>query len=566
MIHSVIAPDGLPEGATVEFITDIEGNLRYLERFIARSKVLSWGQAGQLDLAEGGYLVHGGDGVDKGDGDIRVVRLLTRLKRRYPDRVVLIMGNRDVNKLRFGSELAEGETGDVDPGMIYWDPKHVPYARWLEHRAETGKAAERGSLSTLQWMLEKTMGCAETFEARRSELALLGNHDRAAVLDEDVLASFVASVAPTADDPWMLAYLRCGQLAAVLGNTLFVHGGVSHTSMGCVPGSHARVSEAKRWCAALNRYYVAQIAAYEQEPAWQPPREGASGSRSRCYHSILDYGVPGGNGGLTVVYSHMGAYGTQKEDILLDEFLLRSQIRRLVVGHVPQGPMPNIIRRCSGIDVVMGDTSYSDMTKAGDLHPDNRGEAVSVIALDQNETTVRGTLPDGAEHAICLPTATRSPQKWCSDVSEMEVNAAVPLGYTSPGQAAAAHRLNLVAEPTQKPGAHDVVGQSLALTGEERALPKPPARYVMRTTLVTGEVVGVRPEGYKKLTKLWPSPSAAWQQLVPHVPEGEGMVFVVEVDTNRIAFACQLVRRALDAFPDGQLFNVIGCSKVCLPR
>tara|TARA_B100000795_G_scaffold180675_1_gene136847 strand:- start:288 stop:506 length:219 start_codon:yes stop_codon:yes gene_type:complete len=38
-------------------------------------------------------------------GSIRVVNTLVKLKRKYPNRVVLLLGNRDLNKLRLSSEL-----------------------------------------------------------------------------------------------------------------------------------------------------------------------------------------------------------------------------------------------------------------------------------------------------------------------------------------------------------------------------------------------------------------------------------------------------------------------------
>jgi hypothetical protein len=50
--------------------------------------------------------------VDKGNavgGSIRVVNSLLALKRRYPDRVTLLLGNRDLNKMRLTSELAPSE-------------------------------------------------------------------------------------------------------------------------------------------------------------------------------------------------------------------------------------------------------------------------------------------------------------------------------------------------------------------------------------------------------------------------------------------------------------------------
>ena len=51
--------------------------------------------AADLVLADGWRLIHGGDTCDKGGvigGSIRVVRTLCRLKRKYPNRVVLLLG------------------------------------------------------------------------------------------------------------------------------------------------------------------------------------------------------------------------------------------------------------------------------------------------------------------------------------------------------------------------------------------------------------------------------------------------------------------------------------------
>lgn len=39
----------------------------------------------------------------------RCYEQLVRLKKKYPDRVVLLVGNRDVNKMRFTSELDDSE-------------------------------------------------------------------------------------------------------------------------------------------------------------------------------------------------------------------------------------------------------------------------------------------------------------------------------------------------------------------------------------------------------------------------------------------------------------------------
>ena len=64
--------------------------------------------------------VFGSDAFDKGTADLRIAALLSDLKRRHPDRVFLLMGNRDVNKMKLTSELHDsdvyGRSVDEIPG------------------------------------------------------------------------------------------------------------------------------------------------------------------------------------------------------------------------------------------------------------------------------------------------------------------------------------------------------------------------------------------------------------------------------------------------------------------
>ena len=87
----------------VGFFTDVEGNLEYLQRYVEQSRVLQWKDKAKRDAltlqSDEAHFVFGGDSQDKGPGDIRCAKLLTALKKEFPERVHLIMGNRDVNKL-----------------------------------------------------------------------------------------------------------------------------------------------------------------------------------------------------------------------------------------------------------------------------------------------------------------------------------------------------------------------------------------------------------------------------------------------------------------------------------
>ena len=71
-------------GRLCGFLTDVEGNWEYFDRYVRMSRVVHW-CGDKLELKDGAEFVFGGDSVDKGAGDIRVVRHLIDLK----DRCVL---------------------------------------------------------------------------------------------------------------------------------------------------------------------------------------------------------------------------------------------------------------------------------------------------------------------------------------------------------------------------------------------------------------------------------------------------------------------------------------------
>jgi hypothetical protein len=70
-----------------------------------------------LELTQNTHFVFGGDCFDKGTGDKIISQQLVSLKKRFPDHVALIIGNRDINKAKLTSELAE-EDLKKDPSLV----------------------------------------------------------------------------------------------------------------------------------------------------------------------------------------------------------------------------------------------------------------------------------------------------------------------------------------------------------------------------------------------------------------------------------------------------------------
>ena len=170
---------------------DVEGNINYFIKHVQHSHVLtihSW-DTKTLVLAlkdEESYFVYGGDAVDKGPGDIRLVRALVALKRQYPQRVFLLVGNRDLNKLRFVAELSPDDMTRPLSEILppHWDPTAPSFLAYLTHKQQQKQHNENPednvninnnttnmdlqSLNTrtnrLQYMLTHTLGCPNTFE------------------------------------------------------------------------------------------------------------------------------------------------------------------------------------------------------------------------------------------------------------------------------------------------------------------------------------------------------------------------------------------------------------------
>lgn len=92
--------------STISYVSDVEGNIGYWERFLNISAVLKRNEiTNKIILNDDCMFVYGGDVCDRGPGDIRFLKDLMQLKYDYPSRVHFIIGNRDVNKLRIPYEL-----------------------------------------------------------------------------------------------------------------------------------------------------------------------------------------------------------------------------------------------------------------------------------------------------------------------------------------------------------------------------------------------------------------------------------------------------------------------------
>lgn len=430
-------------GMKVGFVTDVEGNLDYFERYIALSGVLRGKcSEGGLELVDDAYFIYGGDVVDKGSGDIRLCRLLAELKDRYPERVFLLVGNRDLNKLRMTAELSERDLERPAKSVPkpHWDQAVPSYAEYLQ-----GAASKQ---SRCRWLLEHTLGCPKTFEFRRTELIALGLD----ASDEAVASSFVTEVLPGGA---LRAYLERAVVAVKFHHTLFVHGSVDRLSAGFVPPlttkfrvgtnndlayppDRAWYTEVSldEWIDGLNLLLIAGLEEHARRPEWDDDRCATRGGealmalQNRCAvwgrSVVSNCWADGGNvdspkaaatraaawsgtanDAHATLFEASTGYTSDALDADVAGWLRKNGVLRVVSGHRPVGDSPAILSaRYHGVELVCADTSYSD-TRASD----NRGQATASLFVEQSTMTtsrlrLNGILADGRAYNAEMPTLT----------------------------------------------------------------------------------------------------------------------------------------------------------------
>ncbi|MBI4953590.1 MAG: hypothetical protein HY908_16315 [Myxococcales bacterium] len=351
--------------SAIAYLTDVEGQWHKLEGFCRDNPYVSLDAEGRLSVAEGAVFVFGGDAIDRGPSGRRIVATFLEAARRMPERVVLLAGNRDINKMRLVRELG-GEPPERTPPEL--------------------RSGPRGAL--LRWLFAHTMGARAAADHRATELAASG----AAADDEAVVASILEDFAP---DGLMTAYLGVCRLAYRHGENLFVHGGIGPEAFGAVPGASERLRDVDAWVAALEAFYRAQVASFRAR-AREP-----SGRAS--YEPLIVYQAPlpghRDNPG-SVVY----ARPSDREDnpLLPDAAVVAglgaSGVTRLVLGHTPSGDCPAVLRDGAGFEVVFGDNSYG-----------RHEEGAQVLLDDDPRLAGETVLDDGTRARVAVALADAGP-------------------------------------------------------------------------------------------------------------------------------------------------------------
>lgn len=357
---------------TIEFqyITDVEGDLVYFKKQINNSKIVQFTNEEENELEfiapeKDTRLVFGGDVCDAGY-DITVANMLIKLKEKYPERVILILGNRDGNKPRFSTELPlspfESLNDTIDDVLKpAFTDKCRSFRDFLVAKFKAADESLNTPVNRLKWILEETMGAPRAFASRREELAVLKN--KSIISDEEVFISFRESVEPHG---FMRRYLSLAQIGVIIGDTIIAHGSFLPTSIGKVPNGFIAFEEkalatksslfqpsgpdmlqaedVHEWIDQLNAWYRSAV-----ERWINTTYEHSSYQFSNNVPSSPIQHIASGPG--SKFSSRTPVVGSFLKDRrtpwMIDEkvadFLEKGAIKRVIVGHQPHGDTPLFI-------------------------------------------------------------------------------------------------------------------------------------------------------------------------------------------------------------------------------
>ncbi len=328
----------------VTYLTDLEGSRTRLKSFFQQSEAFQKGKDGRYHLRDGAVFVFGGDAFDRFVGDLEVAEELVRLKTEAPDRVFFILGNRDINKLRFWPETS--------PEALKRPPLWFALTKegiWKPDSVHT--KTER-----IKFILDNTMGAPQAFELRRQELADRAATTHSKITDDAVAQSFLDTTKPGGI---VHKLLRLGQLALRIENTLIIHGGLTPQNVRKNPDGSGAILKMDEMIRTKNAWLQSEI------DKWDKNFEKWDGVGPRPAEDLLDYPMPaiGRNSKPESLVTGRNVDANNNPHLPTPEMIewsLANDSQRLLLGHTPSGHFPETIQTQDGrYQVGIGDNSYA---------------------------------------------------------------------------------------------------------------------------------------------------------------------------------------------------------------
>lgn len=349
------------------------------------SKTTKW-----IKLVEENDVVFAGDITDKGDYGLTLLKFIVELKKKYPDRVTLLTGNRDINKLVFLTHLNDRAMKKLP--VLSHQNQYKNLDKWREEYVdlETGFGINT-KMGRFRFLLWGKLAGQNVIEHRKNELLRI--HGLDSISEEASYESLMEDVSFRGP---LIKYLKNSELIHFdkETKTLFAHGAINDENFFLVPQSldrrrtlsYKKSKDLNSWINELNNFLKVEVGASLKSPH----RE----SLLVAYHDIIPETFTNPK---SVVYGRFSTDPCLNIELPSDEViekLKNSGVQRIVVGHTPMGGVPNLFRNSNSSDqfqVVVNDNT--------NVPPYLRRSAV---ILEGESITVIGTLlkDDGTTEEI----------------------------------------------------------------------------------------------------------------------------------------------------------------------
>ncbi len=341
--------------ASTLYVTDLEGRRGNIDALIERGSLVI--KDNELDFTgPESKLVFGGDLVDRGPDSIKLRKWLVSLKEKYPSRVTLLWGNRDLNKLSLAQTLLsfKNTTPNSFNNWVLDKAKQSGHSIPIKKSDLDNFLATRNTEANRILWWSENRGIPKILELHKIELEELSG--KKVTLDE-AAADLAKSLDPKNGD--FFHYLSLGQLGKIDNNTLYVHGGVSAENYRVIPGETSRATTAQEWISKLNNWGAKQLQKFKDDLQTDKPITSSKLLRygDATWDASVNKAIPTGE---SVIYPYRvkenGNFRLPPGHVV--EWLKNSNIQTVVVGHSPAGNIP-IPLKDKGFLYMHADTSRS---------------------------------------------------------------------------------------------------------------------------------------------------------------------------------------------------------------
>jgi hypothetical protein len=407
-------------------IGDLEGMQEGIQSYIDSGELKLVN--GNLEFTKPGQkLLFLGDLIDRGPHSISMRKQMMNLQDRYPENVEMLIGNRDINKLDILRDLPEiqslGDSGYID--YLKGQYKQINGKEFPADISHT--SGELSKLNTVDRQVDywlKSHSAPQALEFHRQEMeSLLGKEVSASEAARD----YIRMNSPGGEH---FEYLKRAKIQSAGSNYASLHGGLTESNWGRVPGETEIFEDYRAWTDKLNDWKNRQLGKYEELFSKGIRGKELPGNLVEYGDAIWDPDVidfETNRKGMLTFNDQSTIYPFRSKDG--DNFLPLSEeiskkleqqgIKYVYNGHSPSpnGPTVTFDGRVYNI---MADTSFS-----------SKGQGVQILhSLKESGTDIKWTMGDGTNVDYSIKGNKIDPYLGKMNADGYTIN-----GYTKDGKA-----------------------------------------------------------------------------------------------------------------------------------